>query len=126
MTEFTPEEFEQLAEELRTTARALLPAIIERKLPLLITACDEAAELGNYRTKPQITVDVWQPIETAPTDGSYIIGRRVIGNNKLVCVVSWRFWTLGDDVLSDLQPTFRWRDANGRHFSPTEWMRIPE
>jgi len=121
---FTPEEFEYLAEELRTTARALLPAIIERKLALLIVACDEAAELGNYRTKPQVSIDVWQPIETAPTNGSYIIGRRTVFADPLICVVSWRAHVLGDDVLADTQ--MRWRDANGRHFSPTEWMPIPD
>jgi len=119
MTQFTAEDFTELADQLRTSSPEHNARLIDKQLSLILVALDHMAA-------PVVTVDVWQPIETAPTDGSYVIGRRVIGNNKLVCVVSWRFWTLGDDVLSDLQPTFRWRDANGRHFSPTEWMRIPE
>ena len=119
-TQFTQEEFAELADQLRTTARGLLPEIIDRKLPLMLVALENMVV-------PQVTVDAWQPIESAPNDGSFIIGRRSVDNEHwLICVVSWRFWRLGDDVLADLQPTFRWRDANGRHFTPTEWMPIPE
>ena len=113
MTEFPPEEFSALADELRTTARGLLPAIIDKKLALMITALDIAAAPVK-----------WQDIETAPLDGTYVLALREHLRPSPVAVVSWRAWALGDDVLGDTQ--MRWRTADGRHFSPTKWMSIPE
>lgn len=115
MTEFTQEEFNELADELRTTARALLPEIVERKLPLMLVALE-------HMVVPQITVEhFWSPIDNAPRDGSFVLGKR----GRLWAVVSWRKWRLGDDVLADND--YRWRDlSGGRHFSPDKWMTIPE
>lgn len=118
VTQYAPEEFEVLADELRTTARGLLPDIVERKLSLMITACDLAAEMARPEPSP------WRPIETAPMNGMAIIAKSDTTLPEMVAVVSWRAHRLGDDVLADYQ--MRWRDiASGRHFSPTHWMPIP-
>ena len=120
MTDYPPEEFEELADELRTAARGLLTGIIDEKLSVMIVACDLAAGLMRMAGTSS-----WMDIHTAPTDGTPIIAKRKIGEHDIVGVCSWRKHRLGDDVLAD--SIYRWRDmASGRHFSPTHWMPIPE
>lgn len=60
----------------------------------------------------------WQPIETAPKDGTPIIGA-IRGSVAYVCWFqedAWVFWE------SDGRPNLPVRMA----FSPTHWMPLPE
>lgn len=65
---------------------------------------------------------MWQPIETAPRDGTPIIGRGFYtrnGQTPMLCVAM----VGGRDGIW-------WRDNNGYGFTvschPTHWMPIPE
>lgn len=59
----------------------------------------------------------WQPIETAPKDGTWILlSGCSFGHNMRVG--RWYFW-------SDTQGC-DWSDYNNRGFKPTHWMPLPE
>lgn len=55
----------------------------------------------------------WQPIETAPRDGTEIIG---MIRPKVIRLVWW---------FAPSSRTFGWRDENGRTINPTHWMPLP-
>lgn len=58
----------------------------------------------------------WQPIETAPKDGTYIVGR--IKDYSPV-VLSWRAYTWG------AAGEHRWRDCKGQIYRPIAWSVVP-
>jgi hypothetical protein len=58
----------------------------------------------------------WQPIESAPRDGTYIVGR--IKDYSPV-VLSWRAYTWG------AAGEHRWRDCKGQIYQPVAWSVVP-
>ena len=67
----------------------------------------------------------WQPIETAPKDGTEIVGLRLRTKQARVC--SWR------DTRNYYHPVFGrcntdtwWMDDTGEIFDPTHWQPLPE
>lgn len=63
----------------------------------------------------------WQPIETAPKDGTEILVTR--HPMSMQVVVSWREGMIGD--FSTGWKGCRWRSDAGRVIEPTHWMLLP-
>ena len=75
--------------------------------------------------QPESVTTNWQPIETAPKDGTYVLGATHYDDGKfcgmfVMCFcdgrwqsdgIDWRFTVKDDDKLSD---------------KPTHWMPLPE
>jgi hypothetical protein len=57
----------------------------------------------------------WQPIETAPKDGTLILA---IDGLKMIARPSWYF--------APSSQTFGWLKDNGRYWKPTHWQPMPE
>ena len=78
----------------------------------------------------------WQPIETAPKDGTRVLACK-LGFN--VCIAWWE--KLPDDVLAHIKTREKWRNIDVEEFvsedlwvddwtstwyEPTHWMPLPE
>ena len=57
----------------------------------------------------------WQPIETAPKDGTEVLACRA--GQKWVQILNWQVDFGGHDG---------WFSSNGRPYYPTHWMLRPE
>jgi hypothetical protein len=71
-----------------------------------------------------MTVSEWQPIETAPRDGTRVLGFDTTAFNKdqEVAVVNW--WPNGDGGYWSLSvPGAGYLDSD--EFAPTYWMPLP-
>lgn len=67
----------------------------------------------------------WQPIETAPKDGTRVLAYwpDCYGNNAACQVESWFGpWGKGNAKMT-WQSAFEWADG---HNDPTHWMPLPE
>jgi hypothetical protein len=60
----------------------------------------------------------WQPIETAPKDGTQIIGFR------WPCEDNRKAWPHMCSIAH--WDGFNWRWMNGHYLPPTHWMPLPE
>lgn len=61
---------------------------------------------------------MWQPIETAPRDGSSILTCKANGNYAASIRVCWY-------VVDQYEGRY-WRDDGDSEPSPTHWMPIPQ
>ena len=57
----------------------------------------------------------WQPIETAPKDGTEVLACRA--GKKWRQVLGWQWGSGGYDG---------WYNSGGRSYNPTHWMPIPD
>ena len=60
----------------------------------------------------------WQPIETAPKDGTPIL----MWDGDMIYVISWY-------VPQNTRYPAQWREADGKRYcdyDPTHWMPLPE
>ena len=63
----------------------------------------------------------WQPIETAPKDGTAVL----VWNKGCGCwVASYRLPMRGEPQ-NESHYVHEWRDGGGRWASPTKWMPLP-
>jgi len=92
---------------------------------------EEAAENWNRRSSP-VTAEVWQPIATAPKDGTEILVwcaevPRSRYHNVLPAHVAIAAWSVIDDDRTGEKPG--WYEAPtgewGEWFRPTHWMALP-
>lgn len=58
----------------------------------------------------------WQPMETAPRDGTPILGVTVMGDHYIVTQMSWRAYH------PNAAGKISWRDAQGHKLNPDMWM----
>lgn len=61
----------------------------------------------------------WQPIETAPKDGSVFIAHTPRAKIRKVRLMQWLSPKMNWAV-------FGWKDMNGNFHDPTHWMPLPE
>ncbi len=69
----------------------------------------------------------WQPIETAPRDGSKVI----LGHPEHKAVIGvWHQGYSWESLFPDGNPVFYWakdhEDTSGFDFEPTHWMPLPD
>lgn len=71
----------------------------------------------------------WQPIETAPRDGTFVLG--CVKPPSGAWIEEYEQWQAPRTVCwRGFHPNApgkkQWRDANGRPFLPTHWQPLPE
>lgn len=71
----------------------------------------------------------WQPIETAPKDGTSILGFQLWSIGPGWCVLTWTEW--GEHVdeagLTEIKPGWTIpEDHYATCWEPTHWMPLPE
>ena len=66
----------------------------------------------------QVKAERWQPIETAPKDGSRLLVTRAPFTGKAPYKIVW--WS------SSTPKGWRWRLSKLVRFNPTHWMPLPE
>ena len=102
-----------------TAARDVVADVLSRReltaTPVVLADCILAAlaETG-------ITLQQWQPIETAPRDGTPILGARLDCNDLYVM-----YWMEEDETA----PLYRWAIIDGgvmHKDALTHWMPLPE
>jgi hypothetical protein len=63
----------------------------------------------------------WQPINTAPKDGTHVL---LISKVNTQWVGSWRLPRLGEPQNQSYYE-YEWRDGGGRWSTPTHWRPLP-
>ena len=63
----------------------------------------------------------WQPIETAPRDGTPVL---VIWKTGIMSVATWRLPMRGEPQ-NESHYEYEWRDTCGCWATPTHWMPLP-
>jgi hypothetical protein len=84
--------------------------------------CPEGAvttRLARTALQEQLRNSAWQPIETAPRDGSRIIVYRPKFDGDYIPQVGWDFWM----TKGLLEPTW---GKSRKDVPPTHWMPFPE
>lgn len=105
------------------------PTVAVKQREKLLREALEKAETERDEARSQVAAlradaaRQWQPIETAPKDGTYILGVNMQGNPKhrYPEIISWRWSTYGDDPEKK-----DWYGANNLHPYATHWMPLPE
>jgi len=64
----------------------------------------------------------WQPIETAPKDGTEI---RLYDKTYDICMGSWKYMSY-DELGGIYEPNCQWWESHGYKLRPTLWMPLPE
>lgn len=64
----------------------------------------------------------WQPIETAPKDGTRIL----LGGCKLMSSVQIGWWGAGRYINRSVGYERDWTTGSTYGFNPTHWMQLPQ